>query len=270
MTTLGQNHLRRQPTTPATIDAWNLAKSMAFYQDRFADASGFTFVLVGHFDLPALKPLVERYLGALPSLHRQETWKDVGARLPRGVIEKTIEKGIEPKSQVAIVFTGPFEYDQMHRVAIKAMALVLQSRLSAAIRQDLGGTYSITASPAVQRIPAPEYSLSIQWACDPQRTEALIARVFQEVESMKALMLNDRQMTVVKEAFTREFEANSQQNGYLAGQIALAYQDGEDVASVWDLPRAYERLDAAMIQQAAQTYLNAANYVKVTLFPEKK
>src|SRR5262249_40940788 len=43
----------------------NVDKAMAFYRDRFGDASNFTFVLVGSLDLPALQPVVERYLGAL-------------------------------------------------------------------------------------------------------------------------------------------------------------------------------------------------------------
>src|SRR5262249_51205196 len=93
---LGQNHIRRRMTTPATVDQWNLQKSLAFYKDRFADASDFTFVFVGSFDLPTMKPLVERYLGGLPSLNRKETWKDVGVRSPTGVTEKTVEKGLEP------------------------------------------------------------------------------------------------------------------------------------------------------------------------------
>ncbi|HEU5236215.1 MAG TPA: insulinase family protein, partial [Pyrinomonadaceae bacterium] len=68
-----QNHLRRQLATTETIDQWNLDKSMAFYKDRFADASDFTFVFVGSFDLPTIKPLVEKYLGSLPSIRRKET-----------------------------------------------------------------------------------------------------------------------------------------------------------------------------------------------------
>src|SRR5207253_6384552 len=40
-TTRYQNHLRRRPDTVETIDAWNLDKSLAFYKDRFADASDF-------------------------------------------------------------------------------------------------------------------------------------------------------------------------------------------------------------------------------------
>ena len=96
----------------------NLDKSLAFYKDRFADASDFTFVFVGSFDLATMKPLVERYLASLPALHRNETAKDVGMHPPAGVVEKQVRSGIEPKSQVSIVFTGPFQNDEMHRVVV--------------------------------------------------------------------------------------------------------------------------------------------------------
>ena len=36
---LSRNSPRRQPETPATVDKWNLPKSLAFYKARFADAS---------------------------------------------------------------------------------------------------------------------------------------------------------------------------------------------------------------------------------------
>ena len=47
---LSQNHLRARMMTPEIVDQMNLDKSMAFYKDRFADASDFTFVFVGSFD----------------------------------------------------------------------------------------------------------------------------------------------------------------------------------------------------------------------------
>jgi zinc protease len=268
--TLTQDHPRKRPTTPATIDQWNLDKSLAFYKARFADASGFTFVFVGSFDPEAMKPLVERYLGALPSTNRHETWKDTGVRPPTGIVEKTIEQGVEPKSQVAMAFTGPFEADDAHRLALKAMAAVLQSRLLSTIREQLGGTYSISVSQVTQKIPIPQYSVGIQWACDPQRTADLVTRVFQEIELTKNILLNDRQVDVIRQAFQQEFDTNSKQNAWLANQMALKGENGEDIASIWEAPGDYRALTGAMIQQAAREYLNTANYVKITLVPAKK
>jgi zinc protease len=160
-TTLSQNHFRARPITPEIIDEWNLDKSFAFYKDRFADASDFTFLFVGNIDLEAMKPLVERYLGALPCLHRKETWKDVGIEPPKGVVQKTIKKGIEPKSQTAIVFTGPFQYDRPHRMAIRAMSLVLDTRLRNLLREELSGTYGVQVNASYDKNPREEYAFTI-------------------------------------------------------------------------------------------------------------
>src|SRR3970282_580220 len=134
--TITQDHPRRKFATAATVDQWNLDKSVAFYKDRFADASDFTFVFVGSFDLATMKPLVERYLGGLPSTGRKETWKDVGIRYPTGVVEKRGEKGVEPKSSAALVFTGEFEWSPPQRTVMRALGDVLEARLREKLRED--------------------------------------------------------------------------------------------------------------------------------------
>jgi len=264
------NHLRRKPTTASTVDQWNLDKSMAFYKDRFADASDFTFMFVGDLDLAAMKPLVERYIASLPSNRRMENWKDIGARISRGVVEKSVEKGIEPKSQVAIVFSGPFEWDQTQRVAIRAMSQVLEDRLREAIREELGGTYSISASPGYQKVPRSEFTLAIQFGCDPQRVSDLVKRVFLEVNKLKAEGPTAQESSNIKTQLLRQFETSARQNSYILNQLAGKYQLNEDPAGVWQVADYYNKVDAAEIQQAAKTYLDTANYVEVTLLPEKK
>jgi zinc protease len=269
---LTPNTPRRQPETPATVDQWNLAKSLAFYKARFADASHFTFVFVGSFTPESIKPLVETYIASLPATRAHETWRDLGIAPSVGVVEKTIEKGIAPKSEVAIVFSGPFEYDDAHKLALRTMTLVLQSRLLDTIRQELGGTYSITATPGTQKFPRPEYRVRIDWTCDPARTATLVQRVFAEIAFLKATPLSPGQVALVHDGLLRELEKNSQDNGYLLGQISRRYEDGDgaDVAALDNVPDRIAALTGDAIQRAAQTYLNSENYVKVTLMPETK
>jgi zinc protease len=267
---LSQNSPWRQPSTPETVDQWNLDASLAFYKARFADASNFTFVFVGSFTPEQIQPLVETYLASLPATHAHETWRDLGIVPPTGVVERSVEKGIEPKSEVAIVFTGPFEYDDAHKMALQTMTLVLQSRLLDAIREELGGTYAITATPDAVKEPRPQYRVRIDWTCDPARTDALVRRVFQEIASLKATALRPNQMSLVRAVLVRDFDTNSQDNGYLLNQISQRYEDGDaaDVGAVVHLPEQIAALTADAIQDAARTYLNTANYVKVTLVPD--
>jgi zinc protease len=245
---------------------------MAFYKARFADAANFTFVFTGSFTPESIRPLVEKYIASLPATHASETWRDVGITPPAGVVDKKIEKGIAPKSQVAIVFTGPLEYDDTHRLALRAMALVLQSRLLDTIRQQLGGTYSITADHSAAKVPKPEYTVRIEWTCDPARTADLVQRVFQEIEFVKSTSFDSGQMGVIREVLQREFEANSQENGYWLNQISQRYADGDPagVTAIANLPQRLKALTGDQILEAARTYLNSRNYVIVTLLPEKK
>jgi zinc protease len=267
-TTLSQNHPRARLMTPALLGEMNLEKSLAFYKDRFADASDFTFVFVGTFDLATMKPLVERYLGSLPSLGRKETWKNVGIRPPTGVVEKVVRKGLEPKSQAAIVFTGPFQYDQMHRIAIRALGSVLDTRLRETLREDLSGTYGVSASPNYTKVPEERYTFQIAFGCDPKRTDDLVKSVFTVIDALRADGPTEKEVNDAREAFLRDYETAMKQNGNVMSQVYLRYQTGEDVNEYFRLPDYYRKLDAATVKEAAQRYLNPGNYVRVTLFPD--
>jgi zinc protease len=266
---LTEDHPRSKPMTVETVDQMNLDKSLAFYKDRFSDASDFTFFFVGSFDPAAMKPLVEKYIASLPATHRTETWKDVGRHTPTTVVERTVKKGLEPKSQAAIVFTGPAEYNQTQRVAIKALSYVLENRLRETLREDLGGTYSVNASGSVSRDPRQEYSFDIEFGGDPKRIDTLVKTVFDEIEKLKANGPTEKELGDARETFVREWEQNSKVNGFWLGQIAGRYQMGEDPSNLLLVPDYYRKIDAALVQNAAKTYLDMKRYVKVTLVPEK-
>ena len=269
-TTLSQNHLRARPMTPEIIDEMNLEKSFAFYKDRFADAGDFTFIFIGNLDLETLKPLVERYLGSLPSLRRKETWKNVGIEPPKGVVQKTVKKGIEPKSQSAVVFTGPFQYDRPHRTAIRAMSVVLDTRLRNLLREELSGTYGVGVNASYSKIPDEEYTIMINFGCNPERVNELVKAVFQEIESLKSRGPTDKEVGDAREALFREYETGMKQNNWLLTQVYYRYQLGEDLKELFNLGDFLKTLSAASIQEAARTYLNTNNYVQVLLFPEKE
>jgi zinc protease len=266
---LSQNHLRAQPLTPALVDRMNLSKSLAFYQDRFADASDFLFVFVGSFDLQTMRPLVEKYLASLPSLKRNETVKDVGMRPPEGVVQRQVKSGIAPRSQVSIVFSGPFQNDEQHRVIASAMADTLAGNLQRTLREDLGGTYGVSAVPRFSKRPSGEYRLTITFACDPARTDALVKTAFQVIDLYKQIGPGTGQVADTRSALTRDLETNLENNAFLLNRILFKYEYGEDVRDVFDMRPYYEQITVASLRDAAREYLNTNRYVQVTLVPER-
>ena len=265
---LSQNHLRAQPLTPARLNQMNLDASLDFYRDRFADASDFTFVFVGSFDLATLKPLVERYLASLPALYRNETPKDIGMDFPDGVVEREVRSGIEPRSQVSIVFSGAFENDELNRVIVGAMAESLAGNLQRRLREDLGGTYGVSVGPTFTQRPTEEYRLTINFSSDPARTESLVRAAFQVIDQFKRNGPTAGQVRDGRAALMRDFETNSRQNAYLLNRIAYKYEHDEDVSDIFNMRPFYDQLTAPVLRDAARAYLDTERYVEVTLLPE--
>jgi zinc protease len=96
--------------------------------------------------------------------------------------------------------------------------------------------------------------------------------VFDEINFVKRTPLTTDQMGRVRAALRRDWDENSQNNGYLLNQIVRKYEDGnpEGVGSVFSVPDQINALTGTAVQQAAQTYLSMDNYVRVTLMPESK
>jgi predicted Zn-dependent peptidase len=89
---------------------------------------------------------------------------------------------------------------------------------------------------------------------------------------VRDLRLSQQQLTLVQESLKRDFERDSQDNGYLLNAIVRDYQEdgGRNVADVEHLPDQISALTSAQIHDAAQTYLKSDNAITVIQSPEKR
>ena len=266
--TMAQHSPRDLPVSTATLDRIDPFKSFDFYKDRFADASGFTFVFVGNFRTDSMKPRIEKWLGSLPSTNRKETWRDTGVRPPSGVVQRVVKKGAEPKARTALIFTGPFEYTRQNRYYLTALAELLNIKLREALRENLGGTYGVSVSPGASRDPQPSYRFTIGFGSAPERLESLTAAALAQIDSVKRFGTNADYLTKVKEAALRARETAIKQNGYWLAQISTFDQSGWPLAEIPNGDKLIASLTVDDLRKAAIKYLRTDNYVRVSLYPE--
>jgi zinc protease len=190
-------------------------------------------------------------------------------RPPSGIVEKQVKSGIAPRSQVSIVFTGPFDNTEQRRVIATAMSDTLAGNLQRTLREDLGGTYGVSVVPRFSKVPAGEYRVTITFACDPARTEALVKTAFSVIDDYKRNGPGQGQVADTRATLARDFETNGASNIYLLNRMLFKYEYGEDVKDVFDMRPFYEQVTGPALRAAAQEYLNTARYVAVTLVPER-
>jgi zinc protease len=268
--TMTQHHYRSRPMTPALLDELNLDKALAFYKDRFADAGDFTFFFVGSFTLDKIRPLVEQYLASLPAIGRHETWRDVGGTAPKGVVNKEVYRGIEPKSSVMMAFTGPFDWSHQNRYDLTSLIEMLNIRLREVLREEKSGTYGGRAQGSSVLYPRKEYGVSISWGCNPARAGELVKTVVGILDSLKMEKPAQEYIDKVKEIQRRNHEVNTKENRYWLSNLRFYYSHGEDPEEILSYGALVDKLSAAAMQEAAKKYFDMNNVVKVVLFPEKQ
>ncbi|MBT6148203.1 MAG: insulinase family protein, partial [Gemmatimonadetes bacterium] len=215
LVTMAQYHHRARPWSLELLGEMDLDRSAAIYRDRFADAGDFHFYFVGNFDLVDMEPLVVRYLGGLPATGRQESWRDIAMDSPPDVVAKTVRRGLEPKSQTRLAFTGDFDFDnRADRIHIEMMAEAFQIKLREILREDMSGTYGVGVSASTGHYPQGSYEINVKFGCDPARVEELTDVVYTQIDSLKLVGLDSTYVAKVKEIRRREREVNLQENGW--------------------------------------------------------
>ena len=267
MLTMAQHHARAQPVTQALLDRASLDRAFAIYQERFADASDFTFVFVGSFTLDAMRPLVQQWLATLPALQRNETWRDVGIRAPDGVIEKSVHKGVEPKASSLVIFSGPATFSPETRYALRSLSEYLEMRLLDNLREALGGTYSVSVGADVSKRPRPEFSVSIQFGSSPTRADSLFQTILAVIDSTKTGTVRDEDVQKVREQQLRAYEVNLRENSYWLGNLSAREENEEDPGGLLTYDRLIRGLTAAQLQSAARQYLDVTRYARFKLLP---
>jgi zinc protease len=265
---LSQNHHRSRPWSDGMIGEMDLETSLAIYRDRFADAGDFTFFFVGNFTLEEIKPLAETYLGGLPSTGREENWRDVDINPPPGIVEETVEIGMEPKSLVRLVFTGPFDWSRENVIVLSALTDILEIRLRESLREEQGGVYAAGVSTDPSKYPEEEYRIDIGFGTDPERVSEMNRLVFEAVASLRTLGPEVSEVEKVKEILLREREKDLRDNRFWVTVLRSYYTNGLEPETILDYEGTVRRLDAETIRRAAELFFDPDHYIKIVLNPE--
>ena len=266
---LYNDHPRHQPIDEDYIEAMDLERSFEIYKDRFADASDFTFIFVGAFNLVELRPLIEMYLASLPDLDREEIWRDNGDDPIQGQNEVTVHRGLEPKSSVSIQFYGDANWSYMEAYVMRAMIDVLKIPMREALREDKGGVYGVGVSGGLTRYPKEEFGTGISFGCDPANVDELIQTAYQVIEKLKSAGPREKDLESVKEMHIRGEENNLRQNSFWSGVLSYYATNDLDFGLINTRANRARALTAKMIQEAAVKYFDDTHRFVAKLLPEE-
>ncbi|TRO66866.1 M16 family metallopeptidase [Christiangramia sabulilitoris] len=254
--------------TPQKFDEMDYDLAYQKYQERFADASDFTFYFVGNLDEEKVKKLSAKYIASLPSKNSKEEFRAPEFREKTDSYrEKTVYKGKDPKSLVSIMWNGETEYDEEDDLAFSALGEILTIKLVEELREEEGGVYGVGARGNMSKIPYDSYSFSISFPCGPENVEKLTKSAIAEVQKIKKDGPSQEDLDKVKETFRLQRKEKLKENKFWIAQLEKAERENMDISEIEDYNDMVEELETDDIQKMAEKYLNE-NYLLGVLMPE--
>ena len=263
---LYDNHPRVMPLLAEDVDKVDYDRVLEIYRERTADATGAVFVIVGNVDLDALKPLVERYIGALPCNGKPQYLVGSRVKTREGVYKNNFKNKMEtPTGTQVVTYTGKIDPTQKNIITMSFLSQILNIVYTEEVREKEGGTYGVGVQGGISEEPENRYSLNINFKMSPERREELLAIIIKQFEKMAAEGPVNEHVEKVRSYMLKSFEESQKRNGAWKTWLYKYYFEGKNTRDGYvDLVNS---ITAEDIRLLAKYILDQGNYIEVSMTP---
>lgn len=245
-------------------DKVDYAKVMELYKDRFEDAGDFTFLLVGNIDMAVATPLIEQYLGGLPSTGRKESFGETGISFRTGRHKNNFTRKLEtPKSTIAITNSGNCPYTLKNKVLMSMTEQLFDILYTQTIREEEGGTYGVRCGGIMSKYPEEKAVFQIYFDTDPARREEMTGLIKKGLDDFIANGPEADDLNKVKEYMLKTYQQNQKENGYWLGALNEFYWNKLDVNTGYE--ELVNSITPADLQEFAEAFFGQNNQAEVSM-----
>lgn len=242
-------------------------KIYSIADDRFRDAGDFNFVFIGNLDIPAMKPLIEKYIGSIPDLPREEKWIDHKLVPAHALVERKLTVPMkDPKATVFIQFYGEIPCTPENVEYMNAIRYILNMRYNELIREKEGGTYGVGVSASVTSRPVNNYRVMMSFTCDPARVDYLKGILLNELTVLKEKGVTAEEVEKTKLNFLKEDSERLKTNAYILDRVKNYINNGVYTPLPQHSTDIYNSLDGKKIQELAVKVFGK-EYVDIMMVP---
>ena len=259
---------RAKRLRPADFDWVSYDRILEIERERFGDASDFTFMLVGSFEVDSVRPYIEQYLATLPAAGRVEQADVNQVPKPRtGEFANRFSRPMEtPKVSVLHYYSGQMDYTLEDRVAATMLEQVLDLVYMEKVREAEGGTYGVSASVSISSFPEGETGLQVYFDTDPNKWERMSEITATELRRIADEGPREVDFNKTRDNLLKRFAENQQGNEYWLAVLGGYYYRGFDAYT--DYETTVRGMTPAKVQAFAKRLLDQGNHAEVIMSAE--
>ena len=263
-----ENNWRERPFLYKDLRDVSYDRILQMAKERTANANGWVFEIIGNFDDAAIRPLVCRYLGSLPSKGKNPEGKRTVYPTKRNV-DKTFTRKMEtPKSIAQMIWLNPtLPYTQERSIEADIAGQVLSMVYLKQIREEASAAYSCGARGDMSIADDGYHMAQIVGYCPmkPEKKDIAIKIMNQAVRDL-AVKCDTEMLDKVQKLMLKQHDSALKTNGYWSDIVWNDYvMHRDDHTQYADLVKAQT---PAKISAFVKEFLTGANKVSVVMLPE--
>ncbi len=249
-------------------DNISIDRSLEIYKEIFGNAYGMHFTFVGNIDSNSIKPLLERYIGSLPTTAKEPSYKDIGARILKGNTEIAIKRGKSTQAILNLFFEGETNYTRDNRLQLAALLDVLNIEITEKLREEMSAVYGGGMNGSILKRPYEHYSIRAYIPCGPENVDKLTNALIELIKNVQEKGVKQLDLDKVKETWKKQYHVNLQNNDYWLENLSSAYINKDNPENILDYEQKIDSITVENLQEIAKKYLTLDNMVKAVLYPE--
>jgi zinc protease len=261
-------HVRRRPLEIEDLEKVSGEASFRLFRERFANASDFTFFLIGNVDPIKHQDLITRYLGRLPVTDKREALIDPDIRIREGRHELIFNKGKAQKSLVEITLHGAFDFQKEDEHLFQSLLEIARIKLRESLREEMGGVYGVGVYGSPSRI-SNNFSITISFSADPGQAQDLTNAVWLVLNKLKDEGPEEEDIVKIKETQRQTRKVDLENNRFWLSILSYDYlynlDPGRHLMPVYE--KKIDALTKDRLKQAANKYFSGEHMIKAILYP---
>ena len=246
------------------IDQLDYNRIMEMYKDRFKEAGDFTFLFVGNINLEEAKPLIETYLGGLPTINRKENYQDIQLDIRKGTHKNLFEKQMEtPKATVLNIISGNCEYNLKNDLLMTMLSQTMSMVYLETVREKEGASYGVSAFGQLSRGIKDEALFQIYFDTDPAKREKMEQIVMSELQKVAQEGPRPEHLAKVKEFLLKKHIEDAKENSYWLGQLNNYYWYKTDMNTNYE--KLVNDLTVEDVKNFTKALLDQGNIIEITM-----
>jgi zinc protease len=264
-----QDHPRTQYATDKSFEQIDLMEVQNFYKDRFIDGGDFDYIFVGDFKFEVIEPLIEKYIGSLKSLDRNDVFIDHNIR--RNQNKEYIEYVEEDskKATVIRIYNKEFNYSFKEKIKSRLLFSILDKLLFDEVREKDNLVYSISSGKNYdQKIPIELMSFYTYFESDPKNIDKIKDKIDLVISKIKTKDFDLQIFKDQKLALKNSYKSSLRSNGFWLNVLTDARQHNLSIERITNTDAMLKSISLNDIARLADYYFDE-NYTRSVMLLAK-